>query len=87
MKLFNFQSGQLEEIPSEYVVRAILSKRYGTSRKKRINVISPMGIKGTVQGDEAYIAFSEGYKFVTPEEIQKQKDAIEYHAPFQTALE
>lgn len=69
-------------LDSSEVQQGIASGQFSFPKGTPVNVMSPEGVPGLIQPEEASEAFNQGYSYITPE-MQKQN---EFGAPNQQAI-
>jgi len=78
VKLLNYETQQIEDVPDELVSQAIGSGRFAPQKSERIPVVSPDGEAGTIAAEEAQQAFSSGYDFEGAEQRRIRERGDKY---------
>lgn len=76
----------LGDIPHDQVHDAISSGKFSLPQGQDINVISPEGEIGTIPSEKASDAFNNGFKYASPDQIEKHDIEEKYGSGSQQAI-
>lgn len=78
MRVLDVQKQQLIDPNESQIEEKVARGEFAFEKGLEVPVVSPDGERGTVPSEEAPKAFSQGFKFVTPKQIEQEKKQKEY---------